>query len=344
MIATAYVCSICKNSETDPSKIIGCKQCGRYTHFQCKGILGKAVKTARKKPFFCCMECADLSNRSSSLQHNQGDIMNELRELGTVIRECRQESASLRNVFQHLQQQMAELIDTNRQIEKSQEFLGKQFDTIQAAFGEMREDIAGLKLKSDTTSKTIEAWHGKHKEHSSKIEQLEMAVEKMNRSSISKHAVILGIPAIESENVMEVVLSIGRMIRCTVRREDVVTAKRLRVASTSSCPPIAVIFKSDVAKENFFEDKRRYGTLLASTIAVCFSGVTNKVTIRDAMTTYTREVLREAKEKQDILGMKYIWLGRHGKILMKRCDESSVVQITSKQELYDLTKTKTLVR
>lgn len=120
----AYVCNVCNLGESDPKKLIKCTYCSRHTHFTCNGLYGKAVKTAKKKPF-CCIECTDVSNGSSNTQHNQDDIMNELRELGKIIRECSQESSALRCVFQHIQQQMTALIDTNKRIERSQDFFGK---------------------------------------------------------------------------------------------------------------------------------------------------------------------------------------------------------------------------
>lgn len=197
----AYVCNVCNLGESDPKKLIKCTYCSRHTHFTCNGLYGKAVKTAKKKPF-CCIECTDVSNGSSNTQHNQDDIMNELRELGKIIRECSQESSALRCVFQHIQQQMTALIDTNKRIERSQDFLGKQFDSIQADFNAMRDDIVGLKLKSDTTSNEVTAWQAKYWAMSSKIDNIEMELERMNRSAISKHAVILGIPLVETENAV----------------------------------------------------------------------------------------------------------------------------------------------
>lgn len=169
---------------------------------------------------------------------------------------------------------------------------------------------------------------------------MEMELDKVNRSTLLKNAVLLGVPLVENENTLNLVHKIGEVLNCTLDGNAIVGARRLIVKdSVRKDGPILVTFCTEVAKEQFFERKRQYGVLLVSAVLDGCSGMTNRITIRDEMTTFGRDLLREAKKLQEPYDIKYVWLGRNGAVLMKRSDGAKIHRVESKQELESIMQT-----
>ena len=64
----------------------------------------------------------------------------------------------MRGVFQQVQLQLNTLLETCKQIEKSQMFLSEQFDSIKAELDVTRKEIGVLKRKTDTVVGDVAEW------------------------------------------------------------------------------------------------------------------------------------------------------------------------------------------
>lgn len=123
------VCFICDKSENDASQMIECAYCNKCCHFCCKKLYGNAINRAKKKPFFCSIECIDMNNRSNqSKSDSDVDVVAELRLLTKTVLEIKQESMVSRSAFEETRLQMAasmKTMETNKHIEESQVFFGE---------------------------------------------------------------------------------------------------------------------------------------------------------------------------------------------------------------------------
>lgn len=334
------ICFLCEKVEENTSRIIECLQCGRCVHFRCKKVFGNAVGRMRGKSFFCSGECFDMHLKTSQSKVDYSDIVEELRSLAQAVREVKQESTNVRIVFEETQQQIITMVETTKRIEESQDFLASQFDSIQADFNSFKNEVSGLKQKTEKFEKEVKEWQLKHQHLSTTVAQLELEVDKLNRSMLSKNAVLLGIPCKENEDLKSLVRCTGNAVGCRLAADAIIQSKRLYTKSSGKAtPPILVTFASENVKENFFECKRKHGVLMASEISEIFAGFSKRIIIRDEMTPYGRELLRKALEYQTSLDFKYVWPGRDGKVLVKRHDGGKVEQITSKEQLISLLKT-----
>lgn len=334
------VCFMCEKPEENPARLIDCSFCSRSVHFRCKRIFGNAVARTKKKPFFCTLECSEMHGRANRQSESNNDIINELKLLGQSVREIKQESVHVRLAVEQSQLQMKALIDTSKQIEKSQEFLANQFDELRSEFIGFKSEVGHLKDECTRSKQEICEWQRKHMELSQTVTRMEIELDKVNRSALSKNAVMIGVPAMENENIVQLVQKIGESVNCPFHANDIVSARRLfSKNAVRKDAPILVTFCTEAIKEEFFQRKRQHGVLLASTVSESFARMANKITVRDEMTAFGRELLLEAKKLQDPYDIKYVWLGRNGVVLLKRSDGAKIHQVTSKQQLDEIMKT-----
>lgn len=339
-----YACFICEKSENDLSRMIECIYCNKSCHFRCKRIYGNAISKARKKPFFCSTECVDMHSRSCQPKPNADlDVITELRSLNQAIQEIKQGSLQSRAAFEETRIQMtssmATLVETNKHIEESLAFLANQFDTLQAGFNMFKEELCGLKRDNSKLWKEVQECQNANQQLASTVYDLELDLDRVNRLLLAKNAVMLGVPALENENTKELVLNVMNTIGVSSGAEGIVDARRIRNRNLpGNAAPIIVRFVDENIKEALFEKKRAHGVLMASAVCEAFNGSTNRITVRDEITSFGKDLLQKTKDVQDSLNIKYVWMGRDGKVLIKRHDGAKVEQISTQKDLESISK------
>lgn len=144
-------CFLCEKPENDRSRVIECANCCRSAHFRCKKIFGNAIARVKKKPFFCTSDCAEMYAKLNHQQTHNDEIINELKLLGQSLREVKQESAHVRMAVENTQMQMKAVVETTKQIEKSQEFLSSQFEGLRTEFGAFKSELSNLKTECNSS-------------------------------------------------------------------------------------------------------------------------------------------------------------------------------------------------
>lgn len=329
------ICFVCELPEDTPSRVIECVNCCRSVHFRCKKLFGNAVAKVKKKPYFCSVECAETHSRTNKSQAGSGneDILKELQQLNRSVKESKEESAHIRIAFEKIRMEISALVTTSKHIEESQEFLANRFDVMQADLKTFGVELGKLNADNVCLHKEIDGC----KEN---VQRLEMELDKMQRATLSKNAVIIGLPTAENENVKQLIDKVGSAIDFPNTADAIVNARRLGLKNdVNRYPPVLVTFINESWKEKFFDCKRSHGPLLVSAVFDGFAEGTKTIIVRDELTTLGRELLREAKEFQTLFDIKYVWPGRNGKILMRKQDGAKVEEIRSKQQLRTMEKT-----
>ncbi|XP_062550774.1 uncharacterized protein LOC134215650 [Armigeres subalbatus] len=293
------VCYICDKIEENPERIIECVQCAKSVHFRCKKLRGNAVLKAKKRPFYCSVDCADMFARGNQSSDDSNHLISEIKLLAQAVRESKQESAHLRFAFEQSCQKIDTLVKTTLAIEQSQDFMSKQFDVLQKDFDGFKQQLGGLQLENEKFRIEITDWKYKQGAVTSRLDHLEMEVDKMNRGKLSNNAVILGIPTPENENLKTLVIGVGKAVGCIINEDSVISARRLVGKNRNAQgAPILVTFSSPSIKEKLFEMKRSHGPLQAAEICRSFNGASTRLVIRDELTEFGRELYRETKELQ----------------------------------------------
>lgn len=333
-------CYLCGKVEEKTSRIIECVQCNRSVHLKCKGLIGNAVTKARKKPFYCSAECIDIQQRVDIAHKGMNEFVQKLNEVSLFMQEAKLESSFVRTELGKTRSEIASLMETSKSVEASQVFISSEFEELKAALASFKQEIIDLKVENSALKLEVEEWGDKYALLNRRCDQLELDLDKVNRTSVSQNAVVMGVPNAANEDVKRLVLDVCVAMHCEIDESDVLRARRLSGKNNNSeASPILVSFSSTEVKNRLMERKQAFGALLAPLVNRAFVGSKKRITIRDELTNFGRELLREVKEMQEELNIKYVWPGRDGKILVRRYEGAKVEQIGSKQELRSLGKT-----
>lgn len=319
----AIICITCRKEEKDTKKVIECGYCHKSEHFECKNVIGSAVRKLRGQPYFCSVTCSDLYQRSASSTQGESKVLKELQTVLSEVRETRMEMQAVRN--------------TVGEMEKFQNYLSGQLDTLLA---EVQSLKSGHKaLKADFEYLALE-----QKDLSGRVDSLELQLDRVNRSAVSKNAIILGIPTKPNEDLVQVVRNVAAAVGVQLPIEAVGAVNRLLSKKTGSAdtqpPPIKVCFSNASFKEELFNKKKIRGQLLSTDVDATVETPPRVIVMRDELTTFGMKLFGEAREAQMQLGYKFVWPGRNGVILMKHSENSKINVIRSVGDLKILKQSK----
>lgn len=143
-------------------------------------------------------------------------------------------------------------------MEKFQSFLSEKLDTL---LGEIQSTKSDHKaLKTDVENLTFQ-----QQSVCDRVDRLELDLDRINRSTVSQNAVIIGIPAVDNENPNEIVRKVAAVVGCQLPDDVILDVKRLlpknanRDARPSSArpAPIKVCFKTVCHKEELLSKKKK---------------------------------------------------------------------------------------
>lgn len=296
---------ICRREEKDPRRLVVCGYCRKSEHLNCKNISGSAVRKLRAETYYCSEDCKELHRSSSQQSEMDSEVLSEVRKVLAEVRETRAEMHAVRT--------------TIAELEKFHNFLSGKLDT-------MMEEMKTFQREQIELKKKYEWLQSDQRATSSTVEQLELEVDRMKRNELSKNAVIIGVPMVKNESSVQIVRKIATVLDCDLPDDAVLDAKRIVSKDQSfkdtKSPPIKVVFADETYKEELIAKKKTHGPLLLSAIDATL-GV-GKVLLRDELTAYGINLLKEVREVQKQVDLKYVWPGRHGAVLVKRGDNSKV--------------------
>lgn len=305
-------CAVCKKKECDQKRVIECAHCGSWVHFKCKNVLEKNVPKLRSKPYFCtedCLAAHQSTSRSSAadavLLNRMNEVLSEVTAIKTTVTE----------------------------IERSQNFISAEFE-------KLRKDLVTLGKDHNELAKSVGDLHGKHHTVSKKVDQLELEVDRLTRAGITKNLVILGLPTVKGEDTTEMVRKVAASVGCKLSADCIQDSKRLSAkdkgSSSASTVPIKVTFTDEQFKEDLLAQKKAHGQLLPAQVDPKFAAFKNRIVLRDEMTSFGMNLLKEAREAEHLADYKFIWPGRNGAVLVKKSENSSVNVIRSSVDLLKL--------
>lgn len=232
------ICVKCHLEEKDSRKVIECAYCHKCEHFKCKNVIGNAIRKLREQLYFCSKECSSIHLQSTRNSEMESQVLKELHNVLSEVRGTRSELQAVKS--------------TVGDIEKFQSFLSEQLDSLLGEVKSLKEEQAELK-------KDVNTLRGKQQTTSEAVDQLELEVDRLNRATISKNAIILGIPMKGNEAVQQIVHNIAVTVGCHLPDDAIVEAKRLINKDPKNDvkqPPIKVSFSEERFEEEFFSKKK----------------------------------------------------------------------------------------
>lgn len=185
--------------------------------------------------------------------------------------------------------------------------------------------IKALENVSTINTQEISKAHEKNEKMSESLTQLQISFEKMKQRQLKNFVDILGVPKINEEKLIDVVINIGKVAGINVLDKDVVDCYRLPARENRNeegdvfHPTIVVEFLKEQMKLDIMMGlKERKTALVLSEIG--FLETTN-VYVNEKLTAHLKRVLMEAKRSKKDGLLKYAW-GKFGKV-MGRIDDGS---------------------
>lgn len=311
------VCMICGAVERDPAKVLECVQCYVCHHFSCKKITGTAVPKMRQKPYFCSVECQKMHSAATGAD---SVTANEMRQ---VLNDFKQNNAQTLQV----------VANSMQEIKSSQEFLSAKFDGMMGEITSLKTDQKILKSEMNFVKE-------EYSRLNTTVDNLECELDRLKRATLARNAVLLGIPITHNEIVKEVVLNVAKTIKCDLPADAITEASRfVDSKGQGKIPPIKIVFADEKSKELFFNTKRAAGQLSASSLGAAYAGSKGRVIIRDELTQHGLTLLRETRDVQEQLDLKYVWPGRDGVILVKKTQDSKIEKIRNRGDICKLGRT-----
>lgn len=274
--------------------------------------------------YFCTTNCSEIYKRIVEMQTSRSSMNSAL------ISELKETVSSA--VADQMVNVKAEVRSVTAAIEKSQEFLSAKFDDIVS-------DFKDLKAENECLKQRINELTSSQSKMTNFVHQLEANVDKSDRRAVSKNAVLLGLPCVANENVMNIVIKTIAHVGVQLQQDSIVSASRLFVSNKPNVViPIQIVFNDVNVKEMVMSRKKHFGKILSTNIDECFlvNGMPTNVSLRDELTPLSLELLRKMRESQEKLKIRFVWPGRGGGILVKKDENSKPDLVKTREDLQNV--------
>lgn len=190
-----------------------------------------------------------------------------------------------------------------------------EFNVIKAEFNIMGENQ--IKMKGDLTAVNIQ-------------------IETLKQHSLSSEIVINGIPdkLLEKEILIQTINKIFNLIDCKeVNYWDYRSVFLMKKKSNSSgFTPVCLQLCSTAHKNLLIKNQKLKGPVLLQQVDTTLSDSDiRKIVIKDRLTPYFSELMKEAFMFKAKFNYKYVWF--KDTVLIKKTDNSKIVRIFSKEDL-----------
>ena len=235
----------------------------------------------------------------------------------------------IKEIKQNQQQQISHLNKRIDGIEKSQGFLGEKYENL-------RKLTDGLIKENETIKKEDQDQHAQIKG----IKQ-ELKSEKKARNDSDQYmrrgmVEINGFPQKKDENLKDLVIKLATDMKVPISNGDVEVVHRL---STPEKAGIIVKFSSRPIAEQFLAKKKSLRTKSVRDYDYVLENQEDKgwIFINESLTKMNRELFKKARKQCKDKNFQYVWT-KNGNILVRKDGESSIIRITSEDELYKKVK------
>lgn len=316
-----FVCNVCQKRESDSSTLLTCMYCFTSVHFKCKNIAPSAVRRMRNTDYFCSSQCSAIYQRIVMMQNNNNSMVSSLAsEMRATI------SASVAKEMRTVTTEVKQIIYA---IEKSQEFLSTKFDDIVIEFNR-------LKCENDRLVAEIEKLKKSQSDLREMVYTLECNADKADKVALDNNAILWGVPTATEENVPRLVEKLLVSVGLQGNSDHIKSAERLFSNGRSgTMVPIRIVFNNKKSKEMVFNKKKQYGKLYSTVIddKLKVNGKATSVTLRNELSPLSLDLLKKLRESQEIMGVRYVWAGRGGTILVKRDNDSKPELVKNRVDL-----------
>ncbi|CAH2083312.1 unnamed protein product [Euphydryas editha] len=219
------------------------------------------------------------------------------------------------------------LANLNHQVSEFQEslsFLSKQYDAL----------ILSVNEKSETINKLV----SKNEKLTSQVKNLTDRLGQIEQNMRVCNVEITGIPEHKSENLLNTVQQLGRIVESPISESDILHVTRIAKLNKESNRPRSVIVKlrSQRHRDELLAAVTRYNKKnkdkKLSTEHLGLGGRREPIFVSEHLTLKNKQLHAAARKKAKEAGFKFVWI-RDGRILARKSEQSHAIHIKDDEGL-----------
>ncbi|RVE40362.1 hypothetical protein evm_014988 [Chilo suppressalis] len=243
-------------------------------------------------------------------------------DIRTIIRE------ELCHIKTEINADLQEIVKSMTSFEASLSFYNEEFEKIKAITSAQNNTIETLRKENEFLRNTTQ-------ELSARVRQLDQQTRAANLE-------IQCVPEHKQENLVNVVMQLGKVIKCPITDTDIYYCSRVAKMNTNNTRPrsILVKFRSPRLRESFLAatstfNKNNPDNKLNTSHLGLGEEKKSAVFVVEHLTLENEELHAAARRKSKELQFKFVWV-REGKIFMRKSDESNYIYVRNHDTLKKL--------
>jgi hypothetical protein len=209
---------------------------------------------------------------------------------------------------------------TGLALEVSKDFITSKFDEMKNMLEDIKDDNKQLRDR-------VIRLENKFAELESIVHDLEANADITRRKSLENNIIVKGIPATPNENIDEIIHCISLKVGFVLSESSIVKSVRLNRSSSTKFDALLVTFAEHSTKTQFVENFRRKKDIGLSDVLQQYKDhplfQNTKIFVRDDLTKLQRELFKLAKDAQEDLNLKFVWM-KNGDIFARKFESSRV--------------------
>lgn len=164
------------------------------------------------------------------------------------------------------------------------------------------------------------------------FKKLESKLATLEQQARDCNIEIINLPDRRNENLTNIVMGIGTVIKQQILASDIVAVHRVPHADQKDTRPKNVIVKltTRTLRDNVIAASRSCKDLNTEKLGI--SGSPQKIFVNEHLTIQNKHLFRECRNRAKLHGYKFVWI-KHGVILTRKTENSPVLAIRSDQDL-----------
>ncbi|XP_074608241.1 uncharacterized protein LOC141860902 [Acropora palmata] len=266
---------------------------------------------------------------------DQGLSAKELRRiwndefLPSIRREIKTEILELKSSIKALTERCNEL-------EKSQDFVSKKYDTAIVALQSVKSEISNLDKKHTTIVNSLEEKLGELAGTTDRQDQslyrVESALDETQQYLRRDCLAINGVPISSYENPNQLVKEVGLLAGVEIDDRHIASAHKLPDSKNVKNRLIVKFIQRDKREELYKHRKNLVGKNISHLPSV--EDGNGKIFINESLTSYRKRLFGRIKEYKRNNNLKYLWTS-NGKIMLKVNDTSPTQAFVTHEQFED---------
>lgn len=251
--------------------------------------------------------------RSDSTSTAEPTLLEILEKIDESKEYMQEQFRNLNNTITNMTSRITTLESTQKAIESSLEWYGKEIDNIK---------------------KKLAEWSQAREKELDEESKMKQQVQKIQSDSNLKTLTISGIPATQKENRKHIVVKLAEVMGVKdITANDLDSAFRPKKTDDSKPDATTIIIKfHSMAKRDLFYNGRK--EMLKNNITTKDINLTeeNKIYINEYLSRSDQHLFYLARKKRAELNYKYVWT-YHGQVFMRETKSSELVKIADQEAL-----------